>query len=262
VLPGSNRGLLPRPCIETGRHPGCSQTDVDGIARDQQRNREPSNNHQVRAGHNSLPGRRFAARKIEFEQLAAASAAAGDKFGISLSQVELAKVLFAQRNVAAAEKYIRTFWLSLGDQESTAAILENLAGVLLVHADLAAAHKSANEAMDVAQKLNEKGAVADAQATLASVLLEVGRAEEAETQARPSAETLGAERAAIKQAVSRSLQAIALLLQNKLPEVEEVSRQAQAAVEKSQLRGEREFIVIRDARRELRKGTRKTPPGI
>jgi eukaryotic-like serine/threonine-protein kinase len=189
--------------------------------------------------------------RSEFEQLVAASAVAGDKFGISLSQVELANVLFAQGNVAAAKKMYQdslAVTRELGDQDSTAAILENLAGVLLVQADLAAAHKSADEAMDVAQKLNEKSATADAQATLASVLLEEGRAEDAETQARQSAETLGAERAVTKQAVSRSLQAMALLLQNKLPEAEQVSRQAQATAEKSQFRGDREFIVIRDAR--------------
>jgi hypothetical protein len=136
----------------------------------------------------------------------------------------------------------------LGDQDNTAAILENLAGVLLVQADLAAAHKSADEAMEVAQKLNEKRPIAEAQATLASVLLEEGHAAEAETQARQSAETLGAERVLITQAVSRSLQAMALLLQNKLLEAEQASRQAQATAEKSQFRGDREFIVIRDAR--------------
>jgi hypothetical protein len=52
----------------------------------------------------------------------------------------------------------------------------------------------------------------------------------------------------MKQAVSRSLLAVALMAQSKLSEAAQASRQAQAAIEKSRLRGDREFILIRDAR--------------
>jgi hypothetical protein len=44
----------------------------------------------------------------------------------------------------------------LGDQESSVVILENIAGILLVQGDLDGAHKSAEEALEVAQKLGEK----------------------------------------------------------------------------------------------------------
>jgi len=189
--------------------------------------------------------------KSEFEQLAAASAAAGDRFGSSLSQVELANILFAQGNIAGAEKMYQESLAAtqeLGDQESSVVILENIAGILLVQGDLAGAHKSAEDAMEVAQKLGEKNAVAEAQGTLATVFLEEGRAADAETLARRSADTLGAERAAMKQAVSRSLLAVALLAQSKLSEADQASRQAQVATEKSQLRGDREFILIRAAK--------------
>jgi ATP/maltotriose-dependent transcriptional regulator MalT len=155
--------------------------------------------------------------KSEFEQLAAASAAAGDRFGSSLSQVELANVPFAQGNIAEAKKMYQESLATtqeVGDQESSVVILENIAGILLVQGDLAGAHKSAEEAMEVAQKLGEKNAVVEAQGTLATVLLEEGRAADAETLARRSADTLGAERAAMKQAFSRSLLAVALLAQS------------------------------------------------
>jgi tetratricopeptide (TPR) repeat protein len=193
----------------------------------------------------------LARAKSEFEQLVATSAAAGDRFGSSLSQVELANVLFAQGNIAAAKKmYLESLATTqeVGDQESSAVILENIAAILLAQGDLAAAHKSAEKAMEVAQKLGEKNAIAEAQGTLATVLLEEGRAADAETLARESANTLGAERAAMKQAVSRSLLAVALMAQCKLFEAAQASRQARAATEKSQLRGDREFILIRDAR--------------
>jgi hypothetical protein len=52
----------------------------------------------------------------------------------------------------------------------------------------------------------------------------------------------------MKQAVSRSLLAVALLAQSKLSEADQASRQAQVATEKSQLRGDREFILIRAAK--------------
>jgi hypothetical protein len=49
----------------------------------------------------------------------------------------------------------------------------------------------------------------------------------------------------MKQAFSHSLLAVALLAQSKLSEADQASRQAQAATEKSQLRGGHEFILIR-----------------
>jgi hypothetical protein len=89
VVPGSNRGLLPRPCIE-------NQTDVDGIAGEQQRNREPSNNHQVRGGHN-FPTTRAICRTQDRIRATGSSFGCGRRqvWGLT-AQVELANLLFAQ----------------------------------------------------------------------------------------------------------------------------------------------------------------------
>jgi eukaryotic-like serine/threonine-protein kinase len=179
----------------------------------------------------------LAVAKSEFQKIMAASDSAGDKFGVTASQVRLGVIAFAQGDVANAREFLNqalTVLRPMHADQDIANALVVLADVLLTQGDIATAQSRAEEALVLYQKIEDKPGTADGQAALAAVLIEEGKGPDGERLARQSSDALGVQKLVIQKALADCVLARGLLAEGKPAEAKTVAERAKKFAQNSQ----------------------------
>ncbi|HEY6251384.1 MAG TPA: tetratricopeptide repeat protein [Candidatus Angelobacter sp.] len=161
-------------------------------------------------------------------------------------------MLETQGDLAGAKNSLEhaiSLWGQMDPHSASGAILE-LGQVQLAQDDLAAAHKSQERALAMREKLGERGAIAESRLALASVLLEEGKAAEAEANASAAATEFQAEKVPDLEAIAYALVSRSQLEQNhgKLGDARAAAERAVWLSAKSQEPLIRLFVAIVAAR--------------
>ena len=153
---------------------------------------------QVRALHNmAIIDRqlgRLAAARAGYEESLATRAAIGDKRGTVIGQVELGMVLLAQAELDRArqtEESAMTLAREVRLRPGESQALYQLGEIALASGDLAAARRLHEQAMAIRQEMKEARTVLESRLAMAVLLIEEGRPEDAEREARALADTPG-----------------------------------------------------------------------
>jgi serine/threonine protein kinase/tetratricopeptide (TPR) repeat protein len=192
-----------------------------------------------------LPG-----AKLKSEQALALNRQMGEKQQQTFNLLSLAKVSFWRGNLNEATKTLdqtEPLLQQTGDKRGELSILTLWGDILTAQDDLKSAREKYQEALKIADKIEEKGRIAEMQTALANLSVKEGHPSEAETPCRNAIDEFRVENSASSEIYSHIVLARALLAMDKLPESKNEVDAAMAILPKSQLLTDRWDVTVAGA---------------
>jgi DNA-binding winged helix-turn-helix (wHTH) protein/tetratricopeptide (TPR) repeat protein len=173
----------------------------------------------------------LAGARKNFADALAASSEVHDQWGTAIAQANLGEILFDLGILPAAKQMYEsslTICDAIGNQDMAAYVLSGLGRVLQAQGDLNAAWDNESKAVYTFAGIGQIHT--DANVALAYLLLDLGKADEAATEARKALQILDAAKIVNDKPLAEAALAKALLAQHKPAEARKASEEASAAL--------------------------------
>jgi DNA-binding winged helix-turn-helix (wHTH) protein/tetratricopeptide (TPR) repeat protein len=173
----------------------------------------------------------LAGAKKKFADGLTASSEVGDQWGMAIAQANVAEILLDVGDLPGAKQSYESSLAiceAVGNNDMAAYVLLGLGRVLHAQGDLSAAWKDETKAVSTFAEIGQIHT--DANVALAYVLLDLGKADEAATEARKALQILNTAKIVNDQPLAQAVLAKALLAQRKPIEARKASDEASGAL--------------------------------